>query len=62
MLKPPETRRSPEFLEALRSVNPPSGWKILVVDEYSQKLLSAVLKQFDVLAERVTCTSVSGTP
>jgi syntaxin-binding protein 1 len=45
-------------LEALRSVNPPSGWKILVVDEYSQRLLGAVLKQFDILAERVTCTSV----
>ncbi|KIM44588.1 hypothetical protein M413DRAFT_442556 [Hebeloma cylindrosporum] len=43
-----------KFLEALRSVNPPSGWKILVVDEYSQRLLSAVLKQFDILAERVT--------
>ncbi|KAF8967661.1 Sec1-like snare protein [Flammula alnicola] len=43
-----------KFLEALRSVNPPSGWKILVVDEHSQKLLSAVLKQFDILAEHVT--------
>jgi syntaxin-binding protein 1 len=41
-------------LEAIRSVNPPARWKILVVDDFSQKLLSAVLKQFDVLEENVT--------
>ncbi|KXN92397.1 Protein transport protein sec1 [Leucoagaricus sp. SymC.cos] len=43
-----------KFLEAIRSVNPPGRWKILVVDEFSQKLLGAVLKQFDVLEENVT--------
>ncbi|KAF8202229.1 Sec1-like snare protein [Pholiota molesta] len=43
-----------KFLEALRSVKPPSGWKILVVDAHSQALLGAVLKQFDILAEHVT--------
>ncbi|KAF9480487.1 Sec1-like snare protein [Pholiota conissans] len=43
-----------KFLEALRSVRPPSGWKILVVDAHSQALLGAVLKQFDILAEHVT--------
>ncbi|KAH9479547.1 Protein transport protein sec1 [Psilocybe cubensis] len=43
-----------KFLEAIRSVNPPTRWKILVVDEYSQKLLGAVLKQFDILEENVT--------
>jgi syntaxin-binding protein 1 len=47
-----------EFLEAIRSVNPPGKWKILVVDEFSQKLLGSVLKQFDILEENVTCTSV----
>ena len=45
-----------EFLEAIRSVNPPGKWKILVIDEHSQKLLGSVLKQFDILAENVTCT------
>ena len=45
----------PEFLEALRSVNPPGRWKILVVDDHSQRLLGAVLKQFDILEENVTC-------
>ncbi|KAF4610678.1 hypothetical protein D9613_006936 [Agrocybe pediades] len=43
-----------KFLEAIRSVNPPGRWKILVVDDHSQKLLSAVLKQFDILEENVT--------
>lgn len=45
---------STEFLEAIRSVNPPMKWKILVVDDHSQKLLGAVLKQFDILEENVT--------
>ena len=44
----------PEFLEAIRSVNPPSRWKILVIDEHSQELLNAVLKKFDILEENVT--------
>ncbi|KAF9454243.1 Sec1-like snare protein [Macrolepiota fuliginosa MF-IS2] len=43
-----------KFLEAIRSVNPPGRWKILVVDEFTQKLLSTVLKQFDILEENVT--------
>ncbi|KAG6902573.1 hypothetical protein C0995_014579 [Termitomyces sp. Mi166 len=43
-----------KFLEVLRSVNPPGKWKILVVDEHSQRLLGSVLKQFDVLEENVT--------
>ena len=45
-----------EFLDAIRSVNPPGRWKILVVDEHSQQLLGSVLKQFDVLEENVTRT------
>jgi hypothetical protein len=43
-----------EFLDAIRSVNPPSRWKILVIDEHSQRLLNSVLKQFDILEENVT--------
>ncbi|KAG2157814.1 Sec1-like protein [Suillus bovinus] len=43
-----------KFLQAIRSVNPPGRWKILVVDEHSQKLLGSVLKQFDILEENVT--------
>ncbi|KAF8449020.1 Sec1-like snare protein [Boletus edulis BED1] len=42
------------FLQAIRSVNPQGRWKILVVDDYSQKLLGSVLKQFDILEENVT--------
>ncbi|KAI0035357.1 Sec1-like protein [Vararia minispora EC-137] len=43
-----------KFLDAIRSVNPPGKWKILVVDEHSQALLNSVLKQFDILEENVT--------
>ncbi|KAH7914602.1 Sec1-like protein [Hygrophoropsis aurantiaca] len=43
-----------KFLQAIRSVNPQGRWKILVVDEHAQKLLGAVLKQFDILEENVT--------
>ncbi|KAG1746614.1 Sec1-like protein [Suillus paluster] len=43
-----------KLLQAIRSVNPPGRWKILVVDEHSQKLLGTVLKQFDILEENVT--------
>jgi syntaxin-binding protein 1 len=35
-------------------VNPPSRWKILVVDDHSQKLIGSVLKQNDILQESVT--------
>lgn len=42
------------FLETIRSVNPPDKWKILVIDEHSQKLLNAVLKTYDVLEENVS--------
>ncbi|KAH6916053.1 ras opposite [Coprinopsis sp. MPI-PUGE-AT-0042] len=43
-----------KFLEAIRSVNPPSRWKILVVDDHSQKLIGSVLKHYDILQESVT--------
>ena len=51
---PTTSSLAPEFLEAIRSVNPPSRWKILVIDEHSQELLNAVLKKFDILEENVT--------
>lgn len=55
----PLTARCLEFLQAIRSVNPQGRWKILVVDDYSQKLLGSVLKQFDILEENVTRTQHS---
>ena len=60
MLVPIPTILHAEFLEAIRSVVPPGRWKILVVDEHSQKLLGSVLKQFDILEENVTRTSTAG--
>ncbi|KAG8958292.1 vacuolar sorting protein VPS33/slp1 [Tulasnella sp. 419] len=42
------------FLDAIRSVNPPGRWKVVVIDEHAQKLLGAVMKNYDVLQENVT--------
>ncbi|KAG9128259.1 vacuolar sorting protein VPS33/slp1 [Ceratobasidium sp. 392] len=42
------------FLDAIRSVNPPGRWKVMVVDDHSKRLLGAVLKDNDVLQENVT--------
>ncbi|KAG8871991.1 vacuolar sorting protein VPS33/slp1 [Tulasnella sp. 331] len=42
------------FLETIRSVQPPGRWKVVVIDEHAQRLLGAVLKQYDVLEENVT--------
>lgn len=43
-----------EYLEAIRSVQPPGKWKALVVDDHSKRLLGCVLKNNDILAEKVT--------
>ncbi|KAF8605962.1 Sec1-like snare protein [Ceratobasidium sp. AG-I] len=42
------------FLDAIRSVNPPGRWKVMVVDDHSKRLLGAVLKDNDVLQENIT--------
>ena len=43
-----------EFLNAIRSVQPQGRWKALVIDEHSKRLLASVLKNNDILAEKVT--------
>lgn len=40
--------------DMIRSVDPPSKWKIMVVDAKSLKIMSAVLRVFDILEENVT--------
>ena len=51
----------PEFLEAIRSVEPPGKWKVLVVDDHSRRLIEAVLPPLDILSENVTCMAKSDT-
>ena len=47
-----------EFLEAIRSVklDPATSarWKVLVLDEHSQRLLYNVLSKDDILSENVS--------
>lgn len=42
------------YFGAIRSVQPASRWKILVVDHYSKTLLNSVLKMYDVLQQNVS--------
>jgi hypothetical protein len=47
------------ILDAIRSVQPPGGWKVVVVDEASLKIIESACKMFDILEEKVTCKSIS---
>ncbi|KAF9784931.1 Sec1-like protein [Thelephora terrestris] len=47
-----------KYLETIRSVTPPQKWKVLVVDEHSQRLINTVLKPYDILGENVTAIEV----
>lgn len=42
------------YFSAIRSVQPASRWKILVVDGYTKTLLNSVLKMYDVLQQNVS--------
>ncbi|UZJ52783.1 hypothetical protein CBS101457_002103 [Exobasidium rhododendri] len=43
-----------KYINAIRSVQPQSRWKILVVDSYTKTLLNSVLKMYDILQENVS--------
>lgn len=42
------------YLASIRSVQPPSRWKVLVVDSYTQSLLNSVLKLNEILQQNVS--------
>ncbi|KAN0061373.1 syntaxin binding protein 1 [Thecaphora frezii] len=42
------------YLSTIRSVQPPSKWKVLVIDSFTKELLASVLKMYDILQENVT--------
>lgn len=41
------------YLGTIRSVQPQSRWKVLVVDSFTKELLQSVLKMYDILQENV---------
>lgn len=47
-------RYPPGYLSSIRSVQPPSRWKVLVVDSFTQSLLNSVLKLNDILQQNVS--------
>ena len=43
------------LLEAIRSVVPSNGqWKVLVLDEFSTKIISSCCRMFDIMEDGVT--------
>ncbi|CAI2162627.1 5362_t:CDS:10 [Funneliformis geosporum] len=42
------------IIDAIKSVQPPGGWKVVVVDEASLKIIESACKMFDILEEKVT--------
>ncbi|KAJ8326195.1 syntaxin binding protein 1 [Batrachochytrium dendrobatidis] len=49
-----ETLKKRIINDMLRAVNPPSRWKILVVDAYALRLLNSCCKMPDVLSENIS--------
>ncbi|PWY97033.1 Sec1-like protein [Testicularia cyperi] len=41
------------YLNTIRSVQPPSRWKVLVIDSFTKELLQSVFKMYDILQENV---------
>ncbi|ORE20595.1 hypothetical protein BCV71DRAFT_175395 [Rhizopus microsporus] len=41
------------LMDSIRSVQPPSKWKIIVVDSKSTHILNAACKMYDILEENV---------
>ncbi|CAG8548514.1 343_t:CDS:10, partial [Acaulospora morrowiae] len=42
------------ILNEIRSVQPPGGWKVVIVDEPSRKIMDSAVKMYDILEEKVT--------
>ncbi|CAG8519714.1 16795_t:CDS:2, partial [Dentiscutata heterogama] len=42
------------ILNAIKTVNAPGGWKVVVVDDHSLKVIESTCKTFDILEEKVT--------
>ncbi|ORZ12621.1 hypothetical protein BCR42DRAFT_74663 [Absidia repens] len=43
------------LMDAIKGVQPPGKWKIVVVDSKSIEILNASCKMYDILEENVTC-------
>src|SRR5689334_7494832 len=45
--------------DMVQTVKPASGWKILIVDNESMRIISAACRMFDIMEEGVTCKLVA---
>ena len=41
--------------DVVRSVTPASGWKVLIVDQDTMRIISASCRMYDIMEEGVTC-------
>ena len=42
--------------DVIRSVKPASGWKVLIVDYESMRIINAAVRMYDIMEEGVTRT------
>jgi choline kinase len=47
--------------QCVDDVKPASGWKVMVVDEASMKIISAVCKMYDIIEKGVTGKKIDET-
>ncbi|RKO95032.1 hypothetical protein CAUPRSCDRAFT_9436, partial [Caulochytrium protostelioides] len=48
------------LIDMIRSVKPPGGWKILILDEVALRIVNSCLKLSEVLDENVTLIETFG--
>lgn len=41
--------------EMIRTVSPTNGWKVLILDHDSTRIISAACRMYDIMEEGVTC-------
>ena len=44
------------IIDSIKSVQSASGWKVVVVDAQTLKIIESACKTNDILEEKVTCT------
>ena len=45
------------LLEMVKAVNPPGGWKILVIDAVTTRIISSACSMYDIMEEGVSSMS-----